>query len=180
MVFKTKARPAAGADGADVELMEELVRKSLQVNPSLKDGKSTGQVIDDLRSMALERSARHGGPGGQGGAGAARGGGGRPEAPADERSERRVKTISFFLLQKQEELAEQEADLAAQERALAKRRQELTARLLDEVAEFFGLMAGGAESPEARTALRQQRAFIEQLGVSEADLARRARRKGER
>ena len=179
MVFKTRAKPATDGDQDDIELMEELVRKSLKVNPALKDGRDTTQVLDDLRSQAVGKSERH--SGGRATRPSMKPGrAGKQTAPAavDNRTERRVKTITFFLHQKMEDLEEQEADINAQERILANKRQEIKATAIDEIADFFGLMSGGAESPEAREGLRQYRTFLDQLGVSEVDIARRARRKG--
>jgi hypothetical protein len=186
MVIKRPDMQSKGAE-PDLEIMEQLVKKSLEINPQLKDGKNTRQVLADLRNQALARSksgSGGGGPssmgGGQSTMGQARSVGSAPAATAakPDMAARRKNTISFFFEQKASEFEESVVDINMREKALQKEKNELQQRFFDELVDFFTLMAGGAQSPESRAVLVEQRAFLSQLGVAEADLIREVQRRG--
>lgn len=162
---------STGTDKPELELMERLVKKSLDVNPSLKAGRDTRGALEALRQQAVARSKQS--PGESGGTSGA-------AEPGSDLSSRRQSAIAFFLDQKASEFQGQIDDIIARERALEAERAHLRERVLDEVADFFGLMSGGADSPEAHHVLRDHLAFLKSLGVSESDIVTRARRRAGR
>jgi hypothetical protein len=153
---------------SSVELMEHLVKKSLDINPELRDGMRTGEVMDSLKQQALARSKTQ--PQGKG----------TPGRPADDKAalaERRKSTISFFCEQKAKEYEEGSKALAIKEVALRKEREGLQARVANELSDFLGMIAGGTDGVEAREVLRTFRAFLSELGVTDTDLLARAKKK---
>ena len=171
MVIRRKGGGPGGSEppGAtpDTELMEHLVKKSLDINPNLRDGKATNEVMDDLRAQVLARSR---------GGGAAPAAGGSASAPAakpkGDLSSRRKSTISFFFEQKAAEFEEEAKELLRQEEELRRQRAELNERYADELTDFLGLMSGG-ESPEAREVIREFRKFLADIDLNEAALLKR-------
>jgi hypothetical protein len=152
---------------SDVELMEHLVKKSLQINPELRDGKGTHEVMDSLRQQAIAQSRSRAAP--------------PPAAPSgpdkSALADRRKSTIAFFFEQKAKEVEEAQKDLAVREAALKKERQELQQRVSGELADFLGMMSGAVESPETREVLKDFKSFLSQLGVAPEELLQRAKRK---
>ncbi len=165
MVVKRRRAPYSEPTPAepDVELMEQLVKKSLDVNPELRGGKSTHEVLAALREEAIARSKS--------------GGTSQPEQPTTSLADRRRGTIAFFLEQKVKEFGESEADISAREKVLRAERAELQARVVDDIEVFLALLSDGNESPEVRMVLTQFKHFLQQLGTSETQLLAAARRR---
>lgn len=145
---------------SDVELMEHLVKKSLDVNPHLRSGRRTGEVLRELKEEAVARAQAE-----------------QPSASKRQAnvSDRRKSTIAFFLEQKAGEFKDQLADITAREKLLQQEKDALKATVADDIADFLALMAGAADSPEAREVLREQRAFLTALGLTDGDVIERAR-----
>ncbi len=159
---KRPGSPAAEAGKPDIQLMEELVKKSLDVNPALGGGRDAKQVIASFKEEA---------------SGAARTSPGAMPPPRASLAERRKATIKFFLEQKQEELEELSADITAREKLLAEERRQLQQRVYEEVVDFLALVSGGTESQEAREAVHECRSFIAELGVTEIDVIKGAQKR---
>jgi hypothetical protein len=156
MVLK---RPDTGSSNTDpqgkpqIELIEELVKKSLDVNPSLGGGRDVQAVMSSLKKEAIQ--AKSGAP---------------PSTPTASLADRRKSTIAFFLEQKQAEFEELAADITVRENVLLKERQDLQRRIFEELLDFLALMSGGVDSPEARQVVHEHRGFVAQLGVTEVDV----------
>ena len=145
----------------DLELMEQLVKKSLEINPEMRGGKRTAEVMEDLRKQAVGQSKS------------------APTAvstaPKPSLTERRLSTMAFFFEQKQAEFQENLGEIAVKERELEKEKKELKVRFGDELTDFLALMSGGTETPESKEILRRYRSFVAALGLNEADILRVAK-----
>ncbi len=174
MVLKRPKNIAAqeSEEESDVELMEHLVKKSLDINPNLRDGRDTQEILKGLRSEAVSKSA----------AGkVAADSSGVPEPSAAEKkaklAARRRSTIEFFFEQKAEEFEAASREVNARRRALEAELKKLQATAVDEVVDFLSLLAGGADSPEARDVMKSYRKFLKELGVSDAEIVQAAKRR---
>ncbi len=164
MVIKKPTNPEPS--GSSVDLREQLVRKSLEVNPKLRGTaeRDTNEVLQDLKAEAAGL-ARAGKAAAQKGSAPAR----APATLADKRKN----AIASFMDQKIAEHAELSADIAERERALQDEKKALRERLTQELADFLAIVGTGPQSPEAKSVLSQHRAFLTQLGISDADLVSR-------
>lgn len=149
------ARPAT----SDTSFMEHLVKKSLDVNPGLRAGRSTHEVLQSLRQEALANAQA-----------------GHPDAtlsvpeaaaPTSSADERRLKSIQFFLDQKGAEFAADSQGIASQIASLQAQLDGLRAAAVSDLADFLSLVGGGSQSPETRRALREHRELLSALGITE-------------
>jgi len=169
VVRRSKRRVPLHDVEPDVELVEHLVQKSLEVNPELRGGgKSTHEVLVDLKNQAIARSKRLGKK-----AKAA-------EGRQRDATERRRDTMAFFFERKAAELDSVLADVTARERLLQRERQEACLRLTDEAVDFLALMSDFAESDAGQEVLDAFADFIQKLGVSERELLARVRGRNEK
>ena len=157
---------AGPEDETDVELMEHLVKKSLDINPGLRDGRTTQEILEGLRQEAVARSGTADTP---------------PAPSASEKkaslAQRRRSTIEFFFEQKTEEFNSGARDVRARMRGLEKDLAALQRSTRDEMVDFLALLAGGADSPEAREVMRSHRNFLKELGCSDADIIAAAKKR---
>ncbi len=167
MAVRRPPQAPPGTSVPDVELMEHLVKKSLDINPQMRGGKSTHEVMEDLRKEAIARS-KTAGVGTAPPSGAAKA----------SLSERRRATIAFFFEQKSAQMQTVLADLRARERALADEKRVIQKQLVDEIVDFIHMVSSGAEVPELRGVLLAHRGLLAELNVSEADLIRLAKGRG--
>jgi hypothetical protein len=145
----------------DIELVEHLVKKSLDINPALRNSKKTAEVMTALREEARAR-AQGGSPG---------------STTANlSKTDRRKQTITFFFTQKQEDFDEAVSGILERERALAAEKAALQGQFIQELADFLQMATGGVDSPEAREVVHSFRKFVTDLGINEAELFVRARR----
>ena len=151
--------PAATCSDSDLQLMEHLVKKSLDVNPGLRGGRSTQEVMQNLRKEAVNPSAAE--------AAAVA----KPKASV---SEKRRKTMEFFLEQKAEEYRDSADSIMIRMKALEHELAGVRETTVDELIDFLSLISGGTDSPEAREVLRQYRDLLKELGVSDDEILRAA------
>jgi hypothetical protein len=154
--------PASGTD-----LVEHLVKKSLDINPSLRRGKDTREVLDALKKEAVARS-RQGSASGE-----AQTSGAEPSRV--NLADRRKSTMVFFLEQKSQEFEGGAADIEAREKLLAREKQDLQKRFAEDIVDFLALMSGSTENPETREVLKDFRGFLTRLGITDQDLLRLAK-----
>ena len=147
--------PKESCSDSDLQLMEHLVKKSLDVNPGLRAGRSTQEVLQNLRKEAVSPA------GSQASASA------KPKASV---SEKRRKTMEFFLEQKAEEYRESADHIALRMKALEHELTGVRETTVDELIDFLSLISGGTDSPEAREVLRTYRDLLKELGVSDSDI----------
>jgi hypothetical protein len=165
MVIKRPSNIPHTEAGSGPELAEHLVKKSLDINPALRRGMATHEVLEELRKEAVARS-QHGAT--------------QPEAaPAQASranlSDRRKSTVAFFLEQKAQEFDAAAGEIAVRERLLLNEKQELQKRIAQDLVDFLSLMSGGVDAPECHEILKDFRGFLTKLGSSDADLLRQAK-----
>jgi hypothetical protein len=165
MVLKRPTTTPANEPAPTAELMEHLVKKSLDINPNLRGGKDTREVLEDLKREAVAR-AKQGGASEAAPTGAA--------APRANLAERRKSTMVFFFEQKAQEFDSAVADIDARERLIQRERKDLQERFSGDLVDFIALMAGG-DSPELRDVLREFRAFLAKLGANDQEIIRQAK-----
>ena len=144
----------------DIELMEHLVKKSLDINPGLRQDRSTREFLRGIKKEAVEKSGR---------------GGKRSPDPAKKKAslaQRRRNTIEFFFEQKLEEYGETAEEILKRIQALEAELKESRQSSFEEIVDFLSLIAGSGDSPEAREVMRAYRKFLKELGVSEDDIIR--------
>lgn len=151
--------PKDSCSDSDLQLMEHLVKKSLDVNPGLRAGRSTQEVLQNLRKEAVNP------------AGAQASTSAKPKASV---SEKRRKTMEFFLEQKAEEYRESADHIALRMKALEHELAGVRETTVDELIDFLSLISGGTDSPEAREVLRTYRDLLKELGVSDNDILQAA------
>lgn len=177
MVLKRPKNIAAqeSEEESDVELMEHLVKKSLDINPNLRDGRDTQEILKGLRSEAVSKSTA-----GKASSGADASSEVAAPSAAEKQAKlaaRRRSTIEFFFEQKAEEFEAASQEVNVRRRALEQELKKLQADALDEVVDFLSLLAGGAESPEARDVMKAYRKFLKELGVSDTEIVQAAKRR---
>ena len=151
--------PKTSCSDSDLQLMEHLVKKSLDVNPGLRAGRSTQEVLQNLRTEAVKKPAA------------------QEEAatkPKASVSEKRRKTMEFFLEQKAEEYHESANHIVLRMKALEHELTGIRETTVDELIDFLSLISGGTDSPEAREVLRTHRELLKELGVTENDILQAA------
>ena len=114
--------PKATCSDSDLQLMEHLVKKSLDVNPGLRAGRSTQEVLQNLRKEAVNK------PGTESTAAA------KPKASV---SEKRRKTMEFFLEQKAEEYRESADEIILRMKSLEHELTSIRETTVDELIDFL-------------------------------------------
>lgn len=153
--FVARERPKVGtkAGGSDeLDLMEHLVKKSLAVNPALRGGMKTSEVLESLRQQVIAKA----------------------DGGKEEQRKSRPHIGSFFE-QKYKEFQGETADLLERERKLAEEKAGIQARYVEMIVGFLGMTAGGADTAEAREVLMTFREFLSDLGLTEAQIIERTR-----
>jgi hypothetical protein len=135
---------------------EKVVRKILQVNPTLRQGRTTAQV-----KKALER----GEPAVP--AGAAKG----PVAAGELED-----AMGFFLRGKSERLRDGLAGIAARRRALEQEEAELRTQLREQLAAFVSLLDAAAVDTHGARVLAKHHDFLGALSLTPASVLELARR----
>jgi hypothetical protein len=130
--------------------MEQLVKKSLAVNPNLSHGQEFPEFMNDLRRQA-------GGPGDKEG---------RP--PRDKR-EQRAQMVTFFLAQKVQEFLESAEEVDRRIAELQQERDRLRVDSVDDVIEFLVVFSRQKDF-DLQDALRGHRPMLTQLGLTEEEL----------
>ena len=147
--------PKATCSDSDLQLMEHLVKKSLDVNPGLRAGRSTQEVLQNLRKEAVGKPVDQAAT---------------PAKPKASVSEKRRKTMEFFLEQKADEYRESADEIILRMKALEHELAGIRETTVDELIDFLSLISGGTDSPEARDVLRTYRDLLKELGVTDSDI----------
>ena len=151
VVRRPKISSRQDGDGSDDDgITEHLVRRSLAVNPSMRDGRTTHQVMDNMRAEAVQKAGTpRDGTTPAGLTGSATG--------SKSATARLRQTIEFFFEQKSLDYRDLADELDERLRALEIERAELRDSIAGELLDFLSLMAGGGDSPEARAVFKQYR-----------------------
>lgn len=147
------------SDEPDIELMEHLVKKSLDINPGLRQDRSTIEFLKGIKKEAVNKSST---------------GGQQQQAEAAKNksslADRRRSTIEFFFEQKKEEYVAASSEIMKRIELLDKELNDTRAASFGEIVDFLSLIAGAGDSAEAREVMRTYRKFLKELGVSEEDV----------
>lgn len=180
MVIQRKNRPdggtSGGSDGPD--LIDHLVKKSLEINPSLRQGRrSTGEVMADLKKQAIasakEAAAERGpaeAPPASPGAATAPPPPDDPQQVANRVAAKRKVTVTYYLEQKSADYQRRLVSIQQREAQLQAERAALQQETLNDVVDFFTVVTFGTQGTEARDALAAAGQYLQKLGLTEAQL----------
>jgi hypothetical protein len=162
--------PAMGGGGSQpgtIAVDEKVVRKMLEVNPALRQGRTTQQIKRAVEQGAPLVAAE--------------------PAPPAYRPEERLggstelgagldDAVGFFLAGKADGLRAALDEIAARRRALDDEERRVKEQLRDQVVAFIALLDGKAVQARGEAALGKHRELLGQLGVRPAELLELARR----
>jgi hypothetical protein len=151
----------------DTKFIDEMVRASLAVNPSLKNGETTSKYLERMRQVALGgKSIAPAAP-----AAAA------PTPPSE--SDKRQTVIRQFLELRGDDLAREVEEIQARQRELAEQEAQVKQRAAEDIVDHITVVtAAGADLSMVKSCLREAKALLSQLGVTENEILRRVNRKG--
>lgn len=159
MAFGPPKKPEFGDD--KMAFAEDLVRKSLAINPGLRGLDSTHKYLMKMRELALAKpQTKTNEP---------------KAAPAKSAADRRAESTQLFLQQRAGEFDTQLAGIDARLAALEEEKRAAKAQVVDEVVSFMSVVWAEADADTARRVLEGFRPFLTALGVSAVDVVKRAR-----
>ncbi len=143
-----------------VTLDEKVVRKMLQINPAMRDGRTTFQVKKDMEGGQAVRVDKE----------APVSSSATPTAtPAVSGTKSDLdETIGFFMKGKGAEVQEQLSDLGARRAALEAQEQDLRAQFTADVAKFLSMLDPKIVAMHGVTALSLHKDLLTQLGLTPA------------
>jgi hypothetical protein len=164
MAFK-RPQVAASVSGraGDMKVVDELVLKSLAINPSLARGADPSSALEELRAEITTsgRSLRTAA---------------KPAAPS--LGDRRAQTVQLFLEQKTEDYQHVTDDFDARVAAVERERAVERDRTIDEIVGLITvILASGAGAQELEKTVVRFKPLLTQLEVSARDLVREAQRR---
>lgn len=169
--MKSPAPPeSAKKDSPKVTVDENVVRKMLKVNPTLRQGRTTHQV-----KKSLERGDSLMGESAKGSAGVSSPEPARPANLPSGAAELRD-AVGFFLRSKLDALNAREADIEARRKALADELEAARAALRDQVQSFLGLLDQSALAQHGPAALAEHAKALSKVGFDTAAAIEAARR----
>lgn len=164
MAFK-RPQVAATAPGraGDMKVVDELVLKSLAINPSLARGADPSSALEELRAeiTTTGRSRQ------------------APARPATKSlGDRRQQTVQLFLEQKSDDYQHVTDDFDARVAAVERERAVERDRAIDEIVGLITvILASGAGAQELEATVSKFKPLLTQLEVSARDLVREAQRR---
>ncbi len=164
MAFK-KPRVATAAAGraGDLKVVDELVLKSLAINPSLARGADPASALEELRAEITTTGPAQPSPA-------------RRATPS--LGDRRQQTVHLFLEQKADDYCQVAAAFDARVAAVERERAAERDRAIDEIVGLITvILASGASAQELETTVNRFKPLLTQLEVSARDLVREAQRR---
>lgn len=174
--------PSSGSSATPkLTVDEKVVRKMLQVNPALRDGRTTAQVKRDIESgQAVPAAGRRptGAPSmdAPSPASSATPATNGPRGELDE-------TLGLFMRGKAMDLQGRLDDIAGRRKQLEVEEQQVRATFCDELARFVAMLDPTVVATHGVAALSRHKAVLERFGVTPAEVleaVRRARGSGGR
>ncbi|MEE2960162.1 MAG: hypothetical protein VYA34_05410 [Myxococcota bacterium] len=158
-----KKKSGNEAQGLNQGLMEELLKKSLEISPDLKQGKTTEEALAAYKSQMASSPAT------------------QPRSPKQQQTphttstlpttdEQRRRTIHFFLDEKGAEYQKELGRIQEKIRSLERERKALRKRIMGDIIDFLSLVASRTDQTETRSVLKNYRTLLKELGASEADI----------
>jgi hypothetical protein len=150
----------------DVDLVDELVRKSLEINKHLKAGDSTGRYLESLRESVRQKV-----PGAEDKSGKVelKKGAAPPKAP-EKMVDRKARTFVDFLKLKSDEFQNRHQQLREKRKELEREEAELRNQTAHAISDMLMVVADGEDVAPFRAALTDESAFLSLLGVRDVDL----------
>ena len=175
MVLRRPKEPEPEAP--DVEFVEELVRKSLEINAQLRNGDSTSRYLQHLRDQARAQvqEAKGVAPGKPAPGKVAAP---TPSAGAAPQADRKLKTFSDFIHLKSDEFAAKHSDIRKRRAALDAEEAALQKATVDGLVDLLMVIADGDDVARFRSVLWDHVGFLTELGVRDVDLLKAAKRRG--
>lgn len=163
----------APAPAKKVTVDEGVVRKMLQINPDLRDGRTTFQVKKDMESGQVVRTdgRRSNGELRSTPTSSAGGGGSTNKSELED-------ALSFFMKGKTQDLEAKRADIQARRRQLEEEERALREGLLQDVAKFLRMLDPTVVATHGVTALSKHKAILDQAGITPAQVLEAVRKKG--
>jgi hypothetical protein len=154
---------SAGRDG-ELKIVDELVLKSLAINPSLARGADPSSALEELRAEITTTRRPDSLPSARG--------------PSPSLNDRRQQTIQLFLEQKAEDYQRVSDGFDARIAALERERAAERDRAIDEIVGLITvILASGAGAAEVEKTVSGFKPLLVQLEVSGRDLVREAQRR---
>lgn len=158
------AHPSSATGGRDKKFVEELARKSLAINPALKNGAQTGKVLQGLRSVM------------GGSTEAALAGSSLSSGQTTDLSHPRRSAIVAFLEHENQKFQATTVELDARAAQVEDARQLAVRRTVEAIQGLLTVMLNsGATEAELSSALEAYRSMFRKLGVTERQLVQNAR-----
>lgn len=157
---KTGSKKEGKKSSTESQLMEHLVKKSLNINPELPDAAQPEQIVKTLRGEAPEKSLSQG----------------SAESPHQRKkalAKRRRDTIAFFFEQKRLEFDESMTVLLQKIALIEGQQDTLKEQTIQALVDFLSLLPGAADSPEAREVMRQHQELLQLLGITDAHISQK-------
>lgn len=156
MVFKRSTGTPEATSATDAKFVDELVRKTLDVNPEIRRGRDTQEVLDELRGKAVAKAKT-----GPAGSLVAAFGGKDP----------RLQTIDIFLREKGQVFPKLITEFEARITAIRQEMEQARLTTIAEILELVGvLMVSNAPADAVQTILRDHRALFAALKVTEVEI----------
>lgn len=152
------------SDAPKVTLDEKVVRKILQINPAMRDGRTTFQVKKDMEAGQSVRTGPE-----------AVAAPVTPPAAGGTRSEL-DDTIGFFMRGKGKELGEKLGDLGARRAALEEEERAVRAQFTADVAAFLAMLDPKIVAMHAVTALSKHKDLLGKVGLTPAAVLEQVRK----
>lgn len=136
----------------NVQFVDNLVRRSLEINPKIREGLTTQQFLERLRQAAQGQPQA------------------KAQAPATTADDHSAHTLALFMRERSEDFERSARDLRAELAKVQARQTELQQQTLAQVVEFLKFLYGpGMPEPKATT-LKPFAAFLGDLGKSDQEI----------
>ncbi len=167
-------RPTNPEPASDADFVEDLVKKSLSINPRLKGGMRTQQYLEKLRQQALAEGK---GPSASAPAPAAPPAASAPAAASSSLNDKKSRTLSMFLDQRSEDYDQRAAAIRSRRAELDKEEAALKQEAIDDIVDILTVVSHGESVLELQPVLGKYRGFLGTLGVADRDLLKMVKRR---
>lgn len=166
-----------GEASPKVTVDEKVVRKMLQVNPELRDGRTTFQVKRDMEQGQVVRTdgrrssgsvtSRNAPPGSP-----------LASAPSGGTRQELDETLSFFIKSKRDALEKRLGELAAQRQALEQEEKTIRDSFAGDLAKFLAMLDPTIVAMHGVRALSAHQELLGLVGVTPSQLLETVRKRG--
>ncbi len=150
----------------DVRLIDELVSKSLSINPQMGGGQDTQGYLNKIRNEAVQAERE-----------------GKPRTPTSTSSPQnksvlRMQTIRFLIEQREQDVNEGLEQFAIRKKELESERQTFLRQMSDDIVNAVSVViASGASDQECAKAMAPSRALFKKLEITDLQIIQQAKRR---